>query len=227
MRRIFDTVIVTSETDLDLLEARFTEYADLPVTVVIAESPVGYDGVAKPLWFVTGRNEGAAYSDRFAPWFGRWNHVRVEPWELPPLHSADAKARKDALREKLADGTAAEPGDIVMHGNVDEIPAAWAVQEILDGKTLLPIGTELRHACYRPGLIHPHPWRGTVAQEWRRVGSFAGLRDQRTTVPALVGAGTRLAMWGQEETGFHPDGIALREAEVDDTWPRLLHAKTL
>ena len=224
--RVFDAVIVASAADLDLLEARFTEYQDLPVVHVIVEAAADFQGGPKPLHFVTGEKAGAAYGDRFASWYGRWNHVRVEPWELP---AKDPKARKDALREKLADGTAAEPGDIVMHGAIDELPAAWAVEEILAGKTLLPIGTEMRWCCYQPGLVHPLPWRGTVAQQWRRAGSFAGLREQRATLPALVNAGTRLSMLGEPapQDLRHPDGHQLRETEVDATWPRLLHAKTL
>lgn len=220
MLRAWDAIIIASEADLDLLEARFHEYAELPVVHVVAEAPVTYDGKPKPLWFWENRK------DRFRPWHGRWNHVRVEPHELPPLANSDAKARKDALREYLAHAVTADPDDIVLHGAIDEIPAAWAVEEILAGKTLLPIGTEMRWCCYRPGLVHPHPWRGTVAQQWKMTGSFAGLREQRTAVPALVNAGTRLSMQGQEEAAVHPDGIALREEQVDESWPRLVHARS-
>lgn len=227
--RIWDTFIVASEADLDLLEARFTEYADLPVTHVIAEAPAGYQGNPKPLWFVAGPENGAAYSDRFRPWHGRWNHVRVEAHELPDPKRADPKTRKDALRDKLAEATCAEPDDLVLHGGIDEIPSAATVRALLAGEAAAPVGMEMRWCVYTPGLVHPRPWRGTVAQRWRHVGSFAGMRERRFTLPAVVNAGTRLSMLGQQvpESGMHPDGHALRETEVDETWPRWVHAKTL
>ena len=220
--RVWDTLVVASEADLDLLEARFTEYADLPVTHVIAEAPVDYQGQPKPLWFFDN-----AYSDRFRPWYGRWNHVKAEAHELP--WRGDAKARKDALRDMLADATCAEPDDVVLHGGVDEIPAEWAVREIAGqaGTIQVPVAFEMRHCVYEAGLVHPRPWRGTVAQAWRLVGSFAGMRERRTTLPAVVGAGTRLSMWGQDgDRAFHPDGHALWHAEPDETWPKWVLARS-
>ena len=203
---------------------------DLPVVHVIAEAPVTYDGKPKPLWFWENAYENEDGSPaRFARWHGRWNHVRVEPHELPPLPRADAKARKDALREYLAHAVTADPDDIVLHGGIDEIPAGWAVRELAEeaGTIALPVAFEMRHCVYEAGLVHPHPWRGTVAHTWRHVGSFAGLRDKRTTLPAVVGAGTRLSMWGQDgDRAAHPDGHALREVQPDETWPRLAREHT-
>ena len=84
----------------------------------------------------------------------------------------------------------------------------------------------MRHCAYEAALVHPSPWRGTVAHTWRHAGSFAGLREKRPTLPAIVDAGTRLSMWGQDgPDGLHPDGHALREAAVDDTWPKWAHAR--
>ena len=75
----------------------------------------------------------------------------------------------------------------------------------------------MRWCAYEPHLVHPRgPWRGTVAQEWRLVGSFAGMREKRTTLPAIVDAGTRLSMLGEEtpEDGMHPDGHALLKTQL-------------
>jgi len=220
MPRVWDTVIITSEADLDLLEARFTEYQDLEVTHVIAEAPVDWQGNPKPMWFAEN-----AYG-RFRPWHGRWNHVRAEPHELP--QRGDPKARKDRLREYLADATCAEPTDVVLHGGVDEIPAARYVREISEehGTIAVPVAFEMRHCVYEPGLVHPVPWRGTVAQEWRLVGSFAGMRERRLTLPAVVDGGTRLSMLDQEPQERHPDGHALWPAVIDETWPKWCRSGT-
>jgi hypothetical protein len=221
MRRVWDAVIVASEADLTLLEARFREFEDLDNVVhVIAESPVDHQGNPKPLHFAdTGHADGGLWGR----WHGRWNHVRVEAHELP---QGDPKARKDALREYLAHGVAAEPDDIVLHGAIDELPSERTIKALLAGEAHLPVGMEMRWCAYEPGLVHPRgPWRGTVAQEWRLVGSFVGMRDKRTTLPAIVNAGTRLSMLGEEtpEDGKHPDGHALLKAQVDGTWPKWVH----
>src|SRR6185312_6219877 len=114
----------------------------------------------------------------------------------------------------------------VLHGSIDEIPSARTLEALLAGEAHLPVGMEMRWCAYRPGLVHPLPWRGTVAQEWRLVGSFAGMREKRLTLPAVGNAGTRLSMLGEEppESGRHPDGHALRETETDETWPKWVRA---
>ena len=216
--RAWDCVIIAAESDLDLLEARFAEYADLDVVHVIAECVADYKGSRKPLWFWENRE------DRFASFHGKWNHVRVEAHELP---SAAATTRKNALRDYLAHAVAADPDDIILHGNADEIPRAGIVQEIMAGNTLLPIGTEMRWCAYDPRRVHPHPWRGTVAQHWKNTGSFAGMRDRKNDLPALVNAGTRLSLMNDilPEDGMHPDGTMLREEEIDETWPKWVRMK--
>lgn len=217
MPRIYDTVIVSSESDLDLLEARFREFEDLDVVHVIAEAAAAYDGSPKPFHFITQRDDGAHVSvDRFARWHGRWNHVKVEAHELPS--DQDPKARKEALREWLRAAITAEPDDIVLHGGIDEIPSAAILPEL--HRAVLPVVLEMRLCAYRPGLVHSLPWRGTAAVRYRELGSLSRLREDRHGFPALLGAGTRLAMLGDDPQPVYTDGQRLREIDVDDTWPR-------
>ncbi len=211
--RVFDCVIITSDSDLQLLEVRFTEFENLNVTHVICEAEVTFDKTPKPLHF--------AESNLWEKYRGRWNHVRVEARELP--EDAPAREKKNALREYLARAVNGDPGDIVLHGGVDEIPSEATVQGLISREAAPPLGMEMRWCAYTPNLVHPKPWRGTVVQEWRLVGSFAGLREKRLILPAIMNAGTRLSMLGEEIPGgnnIHPDGSALLETEVDDTYPR-------
>jgi len=216
--RVFDCVIVSSETDLQLLEARFTEFENLDVVHVICEAMVTLDKTPKPLHF--------AESNLWEAFRGKWNHVRVEAHELP--ENAPALEKKNALREYLAQAVNAEQDDIVMHGGIDEIPSEAAVQGLMNGEAYVPVGMEMRWCAYSPNLTHPRPWRGTVAQEWRLVGSFSGMREKRLTLPAIVNAGTRLSMLGEEppEGNIHPDGITLLHSEVDETYPKWVRART-
>jgi len=216
--RVFDCVIISSDSDLQLLEARFTEFENLNVTHVICEAEVTFDKTPKPLHF--------AESNLWEAYRGKWNHVRVEAHELPG--NAPAREKKNALREYLAQAVNAEPDDIIMHGGVDEIPSEAAVQGLMNHEAYVPVGMEMRWCAYTPNLTHPRPWRGTVAQEWRLVGSFAGMREKRLSLPAIVNAGTRLSMLGEEipENNIHPDGIMLQETEIDETFPKWVHAQS-
>lgn len=207
--RIFDCVIINHEGDLDLLEARMTEFADLPVVHVIAEANADHQGNEKPLHF--------AESGLWRDWHGKWNHVRIDASELP---DDDPRARKDALREYLAHGIHGEPEDIILHGNVDEIPSEQTVQALMEEKAYTPVGMQMRWCAYRPTLVHPKPWHGTVAQRWKYVGSFSGMRDNRNTLPVIINAGTRLSMLGEQEQERHPDGHMLWEQEIDESWPK-------
>ena len=216
MPRVYDCVLLTDE--LDLLEARFREYENIPeVTHVICEAPVDYQGNPKPLHFWDNRK------GRFAGWHGRWTHVRVEPQELP---DADPRARKNALREYLLHGFSGEPGDIILHGGIDEIPADWVVRRLAAGESPLPVVIGMRHCAYTAGLVHPLPWQGSAAQARKDVTTLTDLRENRGALPVIVSAGTRLSMMGEaspaREDGavLHPDGNVLRAAEVDETWPR-------
>lgn len=217
--RAWDCVIVSSEHDLDLLEARFTEFEEMDVVHVIAEAAADYQGKPKPAHFFD-----AAYEERFWPWHGKWNHVRVEAHELP---RGNPGIRKDALREYLSHAVGADPDDIILHGEIDEIPRAEIVAEIMAGNTLLPIGTEMRWCAYDPRQVHLHTWKGTVAHRWKNTGSFAGLREKKNHLPALVDAGTRLSLMNDDlpEDRMHPDGTSLQEKQIDETWPKWVRMK--
>ena len=129
MPRIFDAFILNDE--LDILWDRFTELAEVPGLVhVICEAPVTFRGSPKPLYFWEARQS------RFACWHGRWNHVRVEPHEM---RARTPKMREEAQREFLLHGIAADPGDIVLYGDVCDIPDKMEVADLARRKTFPPL----------------------------------------------------------------------------------------
>lgn len=215
--RIFDCVLVASDTDLDLLEARFREFEDIPrLTHVIAECSAGHDGNPKPLHWEQHRYQ------RFAPWYGRWTHVQVLPEELP---GKPPKERKDALREFLSHGLSGGPGDLILHGGTDEIPRPGAIRYLSENPPDGPVALEMRLCAYRPGLVHPRPWRGTSACLLGEAPGFTWLREQRRQFPAIIHAGTRMTLHGQPPQDRHPDGKILRQVPVDATWPVLVRER--
>jgi Glycosyltransferase family 17 len=209
--RIFDCIVLDDE--LDLLEARFREFEDIPgVTHVIAESSVTHQGKPKPLHFQESRY------GRFAPWHGRWTHVAVFPEELP---DAGPEQRKRALRDYLSHGLSGGDGDIILHGNIDEIPAPDAVRKLAGSD--LPVTLEMRLCAYRPGLVHPDAWHGTAACRYQDLPGFTALREGRHDFPVISGAGTRMAMTRWREQEEYPDRKGLHETPLDDSWPRMVH----
>ena len=207
MPRVFDCVILESESQLDLLECRFTELENLPeVTHVICEAEADYQGNPKEMYFLD--------DERFDQWRGRWNHVAIRADELPG--DCDAKGRKDALRDRLALGFNGEPQDIVMHGNIDEIPAMWMVSRLAKGESELPVTMSMQHCTGHAGVILPGQWAGTSAHQRQHIGSFSGLRRRRKEFPLVINAGTRLSLMGQQVTD------ATWRKDVDDSWPRYI-----
>ena len=153
MPRIYDAFLLADE--LDALADRFATLATVPGLVhVICEAPVTFRGAAKPLHFWEARA-----TPRFACWHGRWNHVRVEPHEM---RGRTPQAREAAQREYLLHGIAAEPGDVVLFGDVCDVPDPEAVADLAYRKTVPPLTLG-----------------ATVARHFRDISTIAALEGQR------------------------------------------------
>jgi hypothetical protein len=216
--RVFDCLLLEKQEDLDFLEARFRELEGADgLTHVIAEAETDHQGSPKPLHF---QPDQVRYG-RFWPWRGRWTYITVPGEELPP---APPKERKDALREFLAHGLSGDEDDIVLHGALTEFPRPEIIGYLARAGTQAPVTLQMRTCAYRPGLVHPEPWRGTAACRVRDLPGMSFLREQRGGFAQLTDAGTRLAHWGEPEPwqALYPDGRRLRESAVDATWPRFL-----
>lgn len=104
--------------ELDMLECRLMEAEPYNVRHVLIEAPYDHQGNPKPLYY-------AEHKERFAPWAERIEHVIAEiPGPDPGMNPWD---REHAQREHLWAGISdAEPDDIVLLCDVDEIPAPSA-----------------------------------------------------------------------------------------------------
>jgi phage gp37-like protein len=208
MPRVFDCVILENEEQLSLLEARFCELEGIPeVTHVICEAEADHQGNPKGMFFLD--------DPRFGEWRGRWNHVAVRAGELPS--DCDPRGRKDALRDYLAHGFNGEPADTVMHGNIDEIPAAWMAFRLARGESELPVTLSMRHCRGHAGTVLPGEWAGTAAHQRQHAGSFSGLRRRRKEFPLVISAGTRLSAMGKDYT----EGVSWQKG-IDASWPRYI-----
>lgn len=234
---IFDTFPFNNE--LDILECRLTELEDVPDLVhVLVEADVTHGGnTPKPLHYQTNR-------ERFARWADRIHAVTAT--NLPT--DVDAWSREHAQREWVWQGLGelnADPDDIVLHGDVDEIPTVLAVSMVRPRGFVV---MEQRLHCFAVDWLHSQPWRGTVAARVSDVRQFAAMRDARLTAPVVLpDAGWHLSWLGGEEIadakmrafchpeiipewqgrlgecyrdGVHVDGTKMAAVTVDESWPR-------
>lgn len=236
--KIFDTFPFRDE--LDLIELRLYELQEIPNLVhVVVEADVDHQGHPKP--YVLSEN-----LDRFDQWADRLRVVRASG--LPTTSaSPDPWAREHAQREWCGRAIEdAEQGDIVLHGDVDEIPRSGVV------RNMRPTGMivlEQTLYCFAVDWQHPDPWRGTVVARAAEISSFASMRDSRNTAAPILDAGWHLSWLGTTEEnlaklqafchpeiadsilegltadrflteGWHVDGKKLIPVDVDDSWPR-------
>jgi hypothetical protein len=181
--RIWDTFLFCDE--LDLLECRLRELQDVPrLTHVLVESISTFQGRSKPLWY-------AEHKERFAPWAGRIVHVVI-----PPQYASDAWGRESAQREYARAGLQeAVAEDIILHGDVDEIPRASIVRVEPAGH-VLGMG---QHIFAVDWLDPRGDWPGTVALRASEVQGFAHMRSLRNALPRIPDAGWHLTWLGGPE----------------------------
>lgn len=123
--RVFDGFTVYNE--LDLLELRLEELWDEVDAFIAVEAPWTFQGKPKPLILRDNL-------DRFARFSSKLVHVVVEQPEAGPSPWDREQVQRNAIMQGLA-GRAA-PDDVVLIGDVDEIPNARTVAAIRNDPVL-------------------------------------------------------------------------------------------
>lgn len=186
---IIDTFMFRDE--VDLLECRLTELEGVPELYhVIVEADVTHGG-NKPREYVY-----PDHRERFLRWSDRIVYVQASG--LPD--DVDAWSREHAQREWCWVGLEKlnpNPNDVVLHGDLDEIPTALAARHVKPrgvvrfNQTLYSFAVDWQH---------PDPWWGTVAARVKDVTSFSNLRDARNAfLPELPDAGWHFSWLGGKE----------------------------
>lgn len=236
---IFDTFPMHDE--LDMLECRLTELECIDnLRHVIVEANVTHQDKPKP----------SHLKDNWSR-FERWHDRIIHVWAtgLPTLtENPDPWAREIAQREWCAQGLVeAESSDVVLHGDLDEIPTAVAARNVRPRDRY--IAFEQRGHFWSLRWLYPQPWMGTVAAEAGRIKSFGAMRDQRNTAMRIPAAGWHLSWLGGRDRalkkvgsfchpevedrilngldedrflrdGIHVDGVKMIQCEVNGTFPR-------
>lgn len=189
---IWDTFLFAAE--LDVLDLRLATLESVVDRFVLVESATSHAGKPKPLYFEQNK-------DRFWPWQDKIIHVIAD--RLP----GGTLDQEDGQREYCAYGIeAAGPDDLILHGDVDEIPDP-AMFEYLPFKTYSgPVVFEQALYMFAVDWRHRDRWPGTVAFR-RGTGpvSFGAARGLRHTAPRVAGG------WHFSWLGGH-DAINLKAA---------------
>ena len=242
---ILDTFMINDE--LDMLETRLCELEAVPNLIHIAvEADVDHQDHPKPYHL-------SDNLDRFAPWKERLLVVRATG--LPAAaEDPDPWAREHAQREHLFSAFSyldVAPTDVVLHGDIDEIPTALVARNIRPEGF---VAFEQTMYCFAVDWRHPDRWCGTVAGRVGSISSFGAMRDARNYAKTLPNAGWHLSWLGGRDAtlrklgsfchpeiaerthagieadlflshGFHVDGKKLAPVEVDSTWPRYVYER--
>lgn len=173
---IYDAFLFFNE--LDVLELRLNELASVVDYFVIVESARTFSNRPKPLFFAHNRERFKAFADRI-------RHVVVD--DLDGVDVANPWSIEAFLRRCLARGLdGAQPRDVVLLSDVDEIPRAELVREHCrtGGVKLF----EQRLSYYYVNCT-ANSWHGTRMFHWRDISVLGtdmhGVRfSSGTVIPA-------------------------------------------
>ena len=190
MTRVYDTFLFSGE--LDMLECRLTELQDCDIyRHVIVEGTTTFQGGPKPLYYPEHRA-------RFTPWADRIRYVAMTPsTDHPGKQPGEAWAREHSSRQATWKGLQdADPGDVVIHGDVDEIPSPEAVK-LLPALHHTPCKLALRWAHFAVDWLTPWVWPAPSIMRFGQVGDFTFLREHGWPIADLgVPAGWHLTWLG-------------------------------
>jgi hypothetical protein len=186
--RIWDTFLFAGE--LDLLELRLRHLDGLAHRHVIAEATTTFGGQPKPLIF-------PAHAERFAPWADRIVYIPVD--DLP--HGPVPWAREHAQRDALGPGMEGSwPRDLVLLGDVDEIPDRPTLAGLAADPPLRPVVLEMSWRVFAVDWCHPRPGLNTVVMSRWQLESFSKgpIRDKKR-LARIFGGGWHLSWLGGPE----------------------------
>lgn len=156
---------------LDMLELRLRTLDPFVDWFVVTEATWSHTGLPKRL-------ELLEAGDRFAPWLDK---IRYVPLSRDP--GLDTWNREKVQRDNLMWGLRGiGPGDVILHGDVDEIPDLRGWQPSGEMEVF---GQQLR--IFAVDWHSPDEWPGTIAARWGSFGNFSWLRDQRFELPVTPG----------------------------------------
>lgn len=220
--RVFDTFLYSGiGTEPDLLECRLRELDGLVDRHVIVEGNLTFQGRPKPLTL-------AASWPRFGPWRNQIFYVEHTPSTREPGKTpGDTWAREHSARQVTGEALRvleAQPGDIILHGDVDEIPSREAIESLIaNASRLTPCKLQLRFFMFAVDWEVPWRWHAPSVMRYGQMDNFTLLRENGwPDWPYCQPAGWHLTWLGGEQAArdkvhafSHDEAIPETEAGLD------------
>ena len=207
MRRIWDCFPYWNEADM--LRMHLEEVGPYVHKVILCEAPVTFGGDPKPMHY-----DPAGFPE----WSGKIIQVTAEvpraggPW-------AREFAQRDAAWGALIDA-GAELEDVVIIGDVDEIPSRQALRWPGWPVTALQLRTALYAVDWLVPESHPLPPMTVMATvRWlkSRHGKLAEARQNRTPYPVFRGGGWHFSWLGGPEAQAEKLATGTSHTEIKGT----------
>lgn len=168
---IYDCFLYNGEADM--LELRLHELGDVVDRFVLVEGHETFTGELKPLpWAEHQRREPrfAAFLPRIAEWSARTSFESRSAWEREGH-------QRNAIGEPLR-FLKAQPDDIILVSDVDEIPSRAAVMDVRDDPTLRRNQCAFQQTVYfyHPQCLNLLNWYGTRSIPYRNFRTAQELR---------------------------------------------------
>jgi hypothetical protein len=185
-------------TEPDLLECRLRELDGADARHVIVEGNLTFQGQPKRLTFID-------QQERFRPWADRITYVSITPRaSVPGKQPGETWAREHFSRQATAYGlreAGAEPGDLILHGDVDEIPSREAIASLREhAGEITPCKLELRFFMFAVDWEVPWRWHAPSVMRYGQLSDFTQLRETGWPVyPHVRPAGWHLTWLGGEQ----------------------------
>lgn len=173
--------------ELPLLDLRMAELGPVVDVFGLVELPRTFTDLPKPLYYSeTGRQDCRAYVPGAYP---SGPHPTVDWFQ------------RSQLGKLLGD---AQPDDVVMISDVDEIPNRDVVRRIVDAGLDEPLCLQSRLYYHRVDLFDPSgPWSGTIITPMRCFNDAQEMRHRRCLWPQIPDAGWHFSWLGNEDAIAH------------------------
>jgi hypothetical protein len=186
------------DDDFDMLDCRIYQLKGVVDHFFAIEADSSFSGIEKPYYLSDSldRYQGVPLTIIRAETKGTPARVPVREWIVPGTEEAWGREaiQRNAARRLINE---LDPTDIVLYGDLDEIPRTHLVKEFAG----YPRALAMDMLVYSTSLVHPSPWMGTVIGTVGDLGTDAlDVRDRRWGFYPITKGGWHLSWFGDPES---------------------------
>jgi beta-1,4-mannosyl-glycoprotein beta-1,4-N-acetylglucosaminyltransferase len=191
--KVFDLFPFYNESKL--LHLRVAELDPVVTDYGFSELPRTFTDLPKPMWLVFHWMKYQTGDHRFH----NYQYAAIPSGPHPTVDWFQRRSLGSLLGS-------ADPDDVVMLSDLDEIPNRDTVKHVIDCDYDYPVTLRMKLYYHRVDLLDPGPWLGTVICRRKHLGTepdMQQLREDRTHFPVIEDGGWHFSWLG--------DGKAIAE----------------